>query len=268
MPVFNPITPELRDFVIMASADTRSLIQSIEANSATIAADKVAQDATNTSNAAAIAAAQLAADTANSGVAAVNTMATQISDEMVVNEPFDVSVTAFVLQASGLYHAILDLVKIDGSKGVQMSLTDNEGDEQGFSQLIAKYSGNAQKVAVELTANQKNDSSYPLALLCQGRKLAAMVGIPPVAPTRTALLNEFTASLVNQTLSIFNPSGAAIILSNPDILGAYYRGGDRIYYSAVGGIYGYIAYPYESGPEWVIVGQADYQLAVNTGIAL
>lgn len=183
--LLNGLSPQLIQLLIgidnMPSADTRNLIQSIEANSATIAADKAAQEATNATNAAAIAAAQAAADMANSGVADVNTVATQISDEMVINEPFSLPVTAFVLQASGLYHAVLDLIKVDGSKGVQMSLTDNEGDEQGFSQLIAKYSGNVQKVAVELTENQKNDSSYPLALLCQGRKLAAVVGGSPVA---------------------------------------------------------------------------------------
>jgi hypothetical protein len=175
MPVFNPNTPELREFLIMASADTRNLIQQTEANAATILANKIAQDAANESNALLVAAAQLAADTANSSVEAVQATTTELSGEMVINEAFTLPLNAFTLQASGLYHAILDLIKVDGSKGVQMSLIDNDGDEQGFSQLMANYGGDTQKVAVELTANQKNDSSYPLALLCQGRKLAAMV---------------------------------------------------------------------------------------------
>lgn len=270
--LLNGLSPQLIQLLIgidtMPSADTRNLIQSIEATSATIAADKAAQEATNATTAAAIAAAQLAADTANSGVAAVNTVATQITDEMVINEPFSLPVTAFALQASGLYHAVLDLIKVDGSKGVQMSLIDNEGDEQGFSQLIAKYSGNVQKVAVELTENQKNDSSYPLALLCQGRKLAATGGTPPNSPVGTELQSGFRATLANQTLSIFGPDGTLVDTSDPDIVGAYFRGGDRIYVSTSNGLYGYITYPYESGVTWTEATEADYQLAVNTGLTI
>ena len=166
----------------MASADTRNLIQSIEATSATIAADKAAQDATNAANAAAIAAAQAAANTANSGVEAVNTIATQISETMVINETFAVPMNAFIVQASGLYHAVLDLIKVDGTKGVQLSLTDADGDEQGFSQLISPYLGDVQKACVELTASQLTGNSYPLSFLCQGNKLSTVVGTPPVTP--------------------------------------------------------------------------------------
>jgi len=203
MPVFNPTTPELRDFLIMASADTRNLVQAVETANSTITADKATQDAINLANAQAIAAAQATADTANTGVAAVNTIATQITDEMVINEFFSVPVTAFVVQASGLYHAVLDLIKIDGSKGVQMSLTDASGDEQGFSQLMAKYQGDVQKCAVELTATQYSGSEYPMSLVCQGQRLMS-------APTvsGTPIGNGSSVSLADYVMTIKNSSGA------------------------------------------------------------
>lgn len=224
----------------MASADTRNLIQSIETTSATIAADKAAQDATNATNAAAIAAAQAAADTANSGVAAVNTVAAQITDEMVINEPFTIPVTAFVRQNSGLYHAVLDLLKLDGSKGIQLSLIDNDGDEQGFSQLIAKYNGNSQKVAIELTENQKNDGSYPLTLLCQGQRL--MSATAPVTNFKQLGNRAHYYQLVNGTID-HSVDGATITDSMVmlNVVSAYMlTGNGRVYVALNDGTYFYI----------------------------
>ena len=255
---------------LMASADTRNLIQSIEATGAAIAADKTTQNAINSSNAAGIAAAQATASSANSGIAAINTATAQISSEMVINESFQVSTTAFTLQPSGFYHAVLNLIKIDGVNGVQMSLTDSGGDEQGFSQLMIKYDGNAQKVAIEFTASQKNDSSYPLTLLAQGRKLTTpVIPNPPDPAAGTVLESGFTARLLNQILTITNPDGTIAGESGADIIGAYFRGGDRIYVaSGFGSGYFYVTYNSTPSPTWVVSSEADYQLAVSTGTAI
>ena len=253
---------------LMASADTRNLIQSIEATGAAIAADKNAQNAINASNAAAIVAVQSTASLTNSGIAAINTATAQISSEMIINESFQVSTTAFNLKPSGLYHAVLNLIKIDGSNGVQLSLTDNGGDEQGFSQLMVKYGENMQKVAIELTASQKTDSSFPLTLLCQGRKLTAVIPPnPPSPPLGATLENGFTARLLDRILTITNSSGTVTGASGSDIIGAYFRGGDRIYAQSD---YGYFSVLYGASPEptWALSSEADYQLAVSTGTAI
>ena len=176
--------------------------------------------------------------------------------------------TAFALKPSGLYHAVLDLIKIDGSNGVQLSLTDNGGDEQGFSQLMIKYGENMQKVAIELTASQKNDSSYPLTLLCQGRKLTAVIPPnPPSPPLSATLENGFTARLLDRVLTITNSSGTVAGASGPDIIGAYFSGGYRIH---VQSDYGYFSVLYGAtpSPTWALSSEADYQLAVSTGIAI
>lgn len=239
----------------MASADTRNLIQSIEATSATIAADKAAQEIINSTNAASIAAAQ--------------TVATEITEQMVINETFSLPQTAFIVQASGLYHAVMSLVKVDGSKGVQLSLTDADGDDQGFSQLISPYMGDTQKATVELTANQLADNAFPLSFLCQGRKLSAVGGTPTTPPSQgTALQGGFVARLVGNVLTITNPMGVVITTSNADIASAYFNGGDRIYYLTTDGGHGYVMYPYEGGPQWSNTTQADYDFAVNTGVSI
>ena len=253
---------------LMASADTRNLIQSIEATGAAILADKNAQNAINASNTAAIVAVQTTASLTNSGIAAINTATAQISSEMIINESFQVPSTAFTLQSSGLYHAVLDLIKIDGSNGVQLSLTDNGGDEQGFSQLMIKYGENTQKVAIEFTASQKNDSSYPLSLLCQGRKLTTVIPPNPPSPPLSAMLeNGFTARLLDRILTITNSSGTVAGASGSDIVGAYFRGGDRIYAQSD---YGYFSVLYGAtpSPTWALSSEADYQLAVSTGTAI
>ena len=101
---------------------------------------------------------------------------TQINREMLISEVFIVLANNFTLQqTSGLYHAVYSLTKVDGSKGVQLVLTDNDGDDQGLAQIISPYNGDYQKIAVELTASQLASNSYPLSFLCQGRKLLPTV---------------------------------------------------------------------------------------------
>ena len=253
---------------LMKSADTRNLIQSIEANEEAITADRLAQNAINASNTAAIVAVQATASLANSGIAAINTATAQISSEMIINESFQVLSTAFTLKPSGLYHAVLDLIKINGSDGVQLSLTDGGGDEQGFSQLMIKYGENMQKVAIELTASQKTDSSYPLTLLCQGRKLIVPIVTPPVVSSGVALQNGFIARLSSQLLTITNSSGVVVAESDPDIIAAYFRASDdRIYAASPDGYY-YLTYNSMPTPIWSSSTEADYQIAVSTGISI
>ena len=230
------------------SSDTRNILQTFTNTAATIATNQaaqeaavvaqnaanvaqdaanaaqiVAQDAANAAQAAATLAAQTAANTANAGVTAVTATTTEISGNMVINEVFSIPSSAFVLQGSGLYHAIMSLIKVDGPKGVQLSLTDSDGDAQGFSQLISPYLGDVQKATVELTASQFANNDYPLSFICQGCKLPA-VTTPPSGGTnfkRLGNLNHWY-QLVNTTLQYSNDGVTADTnMDNYNVLEAF-----------------------------------------------
>lgn len=177
----------------MASSDTRNLINAVQTSTASIASNQAAQDSINSANAAAITAAQLAADNFNK--------------EMIISEKFSLSAADFVAQLNGVYHAIVNLILVDGSKGVSLTLTDADGDDQGFSQLISPYMGDAQKACAEISASQLADNSYPLSLLCQGHKL---ISAPAVPPAGLSLGNGFTAEKNADILHIKGPTGNAI----------------------------------------------------------
>lgn len=236
------------------SSDTRNILQTFTNTATTIASNQaaqeaavvaqnvanvaqdtanaaqiVAQDAANAAQAAATLAAQTAANTANAGVTAVTATTTEISGNMVINEVFSIPSSAFVLQGSGLlpgsglYHAIMSLIKVDGTKGVQLSLTDSDGDDQGFSQLISPYLGDVQKATVELTASQFANNDYPLSFICQGCKLPA-VTTPPSGGTnfkRLGNLNHWY-QLVNTTLQYSNDGVTADTnMDNYNVLEAF-----------------------------------------------
>lgn len=141
----------LQGINLMANTDTRTTLAAIEA--AALKADQaltVGQGA------------QTKADlTANSLVEA--------KTEMVLDRRFELSQAMFTLENGFM---VADVTHDLTAGQPQMSLTDAQGDEQGFAQLIAKSPSVAR---VELSMSQYNDNSYPLTFLCQGSKGTAIV---------------------------------------------------------------------------------------------
>lgn len=154
----------LEGFNTMASSDTRNLIAQLE--STTAKADQ---------GLAAAATAQASVDAVTATVSTVQSVVTDIKESSLIQESFDLFVSMFT-QIGNVYRAVVPLQQIDGTKGVQLSLTDSDGEDQGFSQLISRYGEDDQKIAVELTATQYMDNTYPLRFLCQGQRITTVSG--------------------------------------------------------------------------------------------
>lgn len=151
MPVFNPTTPELRDFLTMANSDMRTLLGGMGETKALVDSNKAAQDLTNLST--------------NQSIETVKALA-------LIQEVFQLNDDSFTLTGQ-IYRAVVTMLTVDGTQGVGMSLTDAEGDEQ-LVQMVSGYDGAAQDVSVELTVSQWGSNSYPLTLICQGMRVPVL----------------------------------------------------------------------------------------------
>lgn len=153
--VLQTLPIQLLDLLLMInpskSADTRNMIASIEAAQSIAAAAEVKASAADTK-----------AETAN-------TTLISVQSEMVEQRDFEVVAASFVLVGDKMVATVThDLL---GSKP-QMSLVDGQGDEQGFSQLIAPT---ADTCKIELTQNQFDNAEFPLTLSIQGKNGSAVV---------------------------------------------------------------------------------------------
>lgn len=142
----------LEGFIPMANTDTRTTNAKLEA------LDAKAEQALQTG--------QTAQTTAQSTADSL----TQAKTEMVLNREFELTSAMFALENG---FRVADVTHdLTGSKP-DMSLTDAQGDDQGFAQLISK---SPTVVRVELSPTQWTDNSYPMFLTLQGLKGSATVG--------------------------------------------------------------------------------------------
>jgi hypothetical protein len=142
----------------MPSSDTRNVLEALETQGQTIL---------NQGNT--IASQQAALDAANLKLGTVETELVTVKTESLIQEEFSLSQSDFILSGTRWIASKL-LEALDGSKSVQMSCIDADGDEQGFSQLMHPFMGDVQKAAVELSATQYAENAYPLSFLVQGNR--------------------------------------------------------------------------------------------------
>jgi hypothetical protein len=209
------------------SADTRNMIASIERTA------EIANRADQTST-------TVAADL----IAA--------KDEMVQNREFSLVAASF--SRIGSYYVAEVAHDLTGSKP-QLSLIDNEGDEQGFSQLIAN---GIDKAKVELTVNQFENGSFPLTLTIQGKESpAGMVAgawkLKPLSDRYYRLLN----GNVDRSMNASDVENAALLTQ---IVEAFMAGASQlVYWKNLSGQTGYIDNgSLGNGP--TAVSMADYDL--------
>lgn len=155
---------------LMTSSDTRNLIQSIEATSVTIAADKAAQDALNATNATAIAAAQTAAQTAQtaantnaSGIQSALGVIAATASEMVRKFTRPVLATEFRVDDDGFYKATVTHNLGDKTPDIEVF------DAQGEKQLVQSIARGRNNIELELTSSNMTDNSWPLQVIVMGK---------------------------------------------------------------------------------------------------
>jgi hypothetical protein len=192
----------------MPSSDTRNVLSAIEQQGQTI----TAQGNTITSQ-------QALLDAANLKLGSVETELVTVKTESLIQEEFTLNQTDFTLN-NGRWTAFKMLAELNGTKAVQMSCIDADGDEQGFSQLMHPYAGDVQKVAVELSATQYAENAYPLSFLVQGnRKVSsgtAAVGMWEPIPGGSRDFRILNGNLENTT-----DMGVTVNLMGTDIVEAF-----------------------------------------------
>lgn len=241
------------------STDIREIKNALEstqsvANNAQLVAT-AAQLAANT--------AQSTSDTNASGIqSALDTISLNASQMVRKFGPVAINASEFTLNTTSTFYEYY-LAHGLGDEAPDVEVIDSQREKQ----LIQSTGVDGNSVKLELTASDITDNEWPLYAIVIG-KPGSVLPVAPVAPVGTELQSGFRATLVNQTLSIFSPDGVLLGTTDPDVVGAYFRGGDRVHFSTSGGSYEYVSYPYPSGLEWVIATQADYQLAMNTGLPI
>ena len=168
----------------MASTDIRSMLQALETVTTQTAAN--------------------ATDLAAQGVTLADVKATA-----VVEKNFTLQMSAFILEGS-VYRASIAHNMNSTSPGV--AIYDNDRDLQ-LAEFIAVDANNAK---VELTASQRNDSSFPFTVNLQAKNTASMVS------PRTDLGNGYSASLSNGTLRAYFPDGTNTDDLESGIIEAYF----------------------------------------------
>jgi hypothetical protein len=188
----------------MPSSDTRNVLEALEIQGQTIATQGTT-----------IASQQAALDAANLKLGTVETELVTVKTESLIQEEFTLSQSDFILSGTRWVASKL-LEALDGSKSVQMSCVDADGDEQGFSQLMHPFMGDVQKAAVELSATQYAENAYPLKFLVQGNRAVSQdttpsgVWVPMPGGSRSFRVVDGNLENTENMGETFNLMGTAI----------------------------------------------------------